>query len=186
MVRRDRITVAVLTFFTLIAFTLELYFIAYHRDLPARAHTQLFAHLFAIYGTADRAYFDSVSPLALALEGINVFLIQPLCLLLIYAIARRRSYRWPLQLGIGAYLALSVVLYLLVGVISGYESMSERSAKAFALFYGANLPWLTAYGWLAVEAGFAIGRELKRRSPSRSSQLVQPFSTTPSSQLPIG
>ena len=159
MPRRDRITVGLLGFFTLIAVTLELYFIACHRDLPARMQTQLFARLFAIYGTADRAYFDPVSPLALALEIINVFALQPLCLLLIYAIVRRRPYRWPLQLGIGAYLGMSVVLYFLVGIVSGYDGMAERSGKTFALFYGANLPWLVGYGWLALEAGLTIARK---------------------------
>ncbi len=155
----------------LIAATLELYFVACHRDLPARAHTQLFARLFAIYGTADRAYFDPVSPLALALEGINVFVIQPLCLVLIYAIVRGRPYRWPLQLGIGAYLALSVVLYFLVAIVSGYDGMLERSGKSFALFYGANLPWLVGYGWLALEAGRTIARQF-RAAPAVSRRVL--------------
>jgi hypothetical protein len=161
MPRRDRITVGVLAFFILVAFTLELYFIACHRDLPARVDTQLFARLFAIYGTADRDYFAPVSPMALALESINVFLIQPLSMLLIYAIVRRRAYRWPLQLGISAYLALSVVLYFLVGIVSGHHGMSERSVKTFALFYGANMPWLVGYGWLALEAGQAIAHKFR-------------------------
>ncbi len=147
-----------LGFFLIVAVTLELYFIVCHRDLPARAHTQLFARLFALYGAADRAYFHPVSPLALTLEGINVFLMQPLCLLLIYAIVRRRAYRWPLQLGIGAYLSVSVVLYFVVGVVSGYDGMARRSAGTYGLFYGANLPWLLGYGWLALDAGVAIAR----------------------------
>ncbi|MGZ3425738.1 MAG: hypothetical protein ACXVCV_03770, partial [Polyangia bacterium] len=99
MSRRDRFSVALLGFFGLIAVTLELYFIVFHRDLAARADSQLIARLFSIYGVADRGYFDRVSSLALALEGINVFVMQPLCLWLIYAIVRGRAYRWPLQLG---------------------------------------------------------------------------------------
>ena len=162
MSRRDRIAVGILVFFLVIAATLELYFILCHHDLPARANTQLFARLFAIYGIADRGYFDPVSPLALTLEGINVFLMQPLCVLLIYAIARRRPYRWPLQLGIGAYLGLSVVLYFLAAIVSHYDSMPERSGAAFALFYGANLPWLLGYGWLAYDAGVTIARGFAR------------------------
>jgi emopamil binding protein len=160
MSRRDRATIALLCFFSLVAVTLELYFLVFHRDLPARADTQVIARLFAIYGTADRAYFDPVSPLALALEGINVFVMQPLCLLLVYAILRQRAYRWPLQLAIGSYLALSVVLYFLVAIVSGYEGMPERSGKAYALFYLANLPWLVGYAWLALDAGVVIARAL--------------------------
>jgi hypothetical protein len=164
MSRRDRFTIALLGFFFFIGATLELYFILFHRELVERADSQLFARLFAIYGVADRGYFDPVSSLALALEGINVFVMQPLCLLLIYAIVRRRAYRWPLQLGIGSYLAVSVVLYYLVAVISGYEGMTERSGRTFALFYGANLPWLIGYAWLGLDAGVVITRWPRRRA----------------------
>src|ERR1700742_3545226 len=111
MNRRDRFTVGLLVSFVLIAATLELYFLVFHRELVARAPTQLFARLFSIYGVADRGYYDRVSPFALALEGINVFVMQPLCALIVYAIARGRAYRWPLQLAVGRYLSVSVVLY---------------------------------------------------------------------------
>jgi hypothetical protein len=158
MPRRDRFSIVLLVFFALIALTLEMYFLAFHRELPARAATQLPARLFGIYGVADRGYFDRVSSLALALEGINVFVMQPLCGLLIYGIVRKRGWRWPLQLGIGAYLAMSVVLYFTVAIVSGYADMVERSPKAFALLYGGNAPWLLGYGWLALEAGRQIAR----------------------------
>lgn len=156
MSRRDRFRVALLAFFLIIGWTLELYFLVHHADLPARARTQLFARGFRLYGLADRGFYDRVTPFVLALEGLNVFVMQPLCALLIYAIARRRAFRWPLQLAIGSYLSLSVLIYYLVGQLSGYEMMREPSAAAFALYYGANLPWLVGYGWLAVDAGLAI------------------------------
>lgn len=157
-----------LGFFALVALTLELYFILFHRELPARAATQLFARLFAIYGAADSHYYDPVSPLALALESINVFVMQPLCMLLVYAIVRRRPYRWPLQLGVGAYLALSVVLYFLVAIVSGYDGMAERNATSFALFYGGNLPWLAGYAWLALDAGVVIAGRFDERAGRRA------------------
>jgi hypothetical protein len=166
MSRRDRFTILLLGFFALIAMTLELYFLAHHRDLPARAATELPARLFGIYGIADRGYFDRVSSLALALEGINVFVMQPLCGLLVYAIVRKRGWRWPLQLGIGAYLAMSVVLYFMVAIVSGYADMVEHSGKAFALLYGGNAPWLLGYGWLAVDAARQIARGFATRRPS--------------------
>jgi EXPERA (EXPanded EBP superfamily) len=156
--RRDRFTIGLLGFFALVAVTLELYFLVFHRELVARTPTQLFARLFSIYGVADRGYYDHISPMALALEGINVFVMQPLCALVVYAIVRGRAYRWPLQLAVGAYLSMSVVVYFAVAVVSGYADMTEHSARAFALFYGANAPWLVGYGWLAVEAGRAIAR----------------------------
>lgn len=158
MSRRDRTTVALFALFALVAVTLELYFVVHHRDLAARAPTQLFARLFAIYGVADRGYYDPVSPLALALETINVFVMQPLCALVVYAIVRRRAWRWPLQVAVGSYLSLSVVLYFTVAAVSGYADMAEHSATAFALFFGGNAPWLVGYGWIAVDAGRKIAR----------------------------
>jgi cholestenol Delta-isomerase len=158
MSRRDRVTIGLFVFFGLVAGTLELYFLVHHRELVARTPTQLFARLFSIYGVADRGYYDAVSPLALALEGINVFVMQPLCALVVYAIVRGRAWRWPLQLAVGSYLSVSVVLYFAVAVVSGYADMAEHSGKAFALFYGANAPWLVGYGWIAVDAGRAIAR----------------------------
>jgi hypothetical protein len=165
MSRRDRITVGLLALFGLVAVTLELYFLVHHRELVARAPTQLFARLFSIYGVADRGYYDLVSPLALALEGINVFLMQPLCGLVVYAIVRRRAWRWPLQLAVASYLSVSVVLYFTVAAVSGFADMAQHSGAAFALFYGANAPWLVGYGWMALDAGRAIARALPAPAP---------------------
>jgi EXPERA (EXPanded EBP superfamily) len=169
MNRRDRFTVGLLVFFAIVAATLELYFLVFHRELVARAPTQIFARLFSIYGIADRGYYDRVSPLALGLESINVFVMQPLCVLLVFAIVRGRAYRWPLQLAVGSYLCVSVVLYWSVAVISGYAEMAEQSRNAFALLYGANAPWLVGYGWLAFDAGVAIVRAIGEGSSSEGS-----------------
>jgi len=154
MTARDRFAIGLLAFFFLVAATLEVYFLIAHGQLAVSAHP--FARVFSIYGVSDRAYYDDVSPLALSLEGLNVFVTQPLGLWLAWAILRRRPYRWALQLGVGAYLSYSVVLYFLVGHVSGFASMVERSPRSFALFYGANLPWLVGYGWLAVDAARVI------------------------------
>ncbi|MGH8324994.1 MAG: EXPERA domain-containing protein [Steroidobacteraceae bacterium] len=154
--KRDLVTVGMIGFFFLVAVTFELYFLLFHRELPARADRELFARMFRVYGWADRDYYDPVSPLALSLEAINVFMMQPLGLWLAYAILRRRPYRWPLQLGVGAYLSVSVILYFSVGIVSGYARMGAHTVAAFALFYGANLPWLVGYGWMALDASRVI------------------------------
>jgi hypothetical protein len=150
MTGRDRFTLVLLGFFFAVACTLEAYFLYAHAHLAGSGHP--FAKLFAIYGPSDRAYYDQVSPLALALEGLNVLVTQPLGVWLAYAIVRRRPYRWALQLAVGAYLSYSVVLYFLVAQVSGFATMTERTPRTFALFYGANLPWLVGYGWMAWEA----------------------------------
>jgi len=181
MTRRDRVTIGLFLFFAAVACTLELYFLVHHRELVARAPTQLFAWLFSIYGVADRGYYDAVSPLALALEGINVFVMQPLCALVVYGIVRDRAWRWPLQLAVGSYLSVSVLLYFAVAVVSGYADMAEHSGKAFALFYGANAPWLVGYAWIAIDAartiarGFAVAEEESRPDGGREPVALRPM-----------
>jgi hypothetical protein len=179
MSRRDRVTIGLFVLFALVAVTLELYFLVHHGDLVARAPTQLFARLFSIYGVADRGYYDAVSPLALALEGINVFVMQPLCALVVYAIVRGRAWRWPLQLAVASYLSVSVVLYFTVAVVSGYADMAEHSAKAFALFYGANAPWLVGYAWIAVDAARTIARGFATTEASRPERVRGPVTLVP-------
>lgn len=166
-----------LGFFFAVAWTVELYFLVWHRELPARAPTELLARGFRLYGLADRGFYDRVTPLVLTLEGLNVFVMQPLCALLAYAIVRGRRYRWPLQLAIGSYLSLSVVIYFVVDAVAGHVNMREQSVAAYALLYGANLPWLVGYGWLAVDAGVTIARALapiSRLTPWRSARHTLP------------
>jgi len=179
MTRRDRVTIGLLVLFALVAATLELYFLVHHRELVARAPTQLFARLFSIYGVADRGYYDAVSPLALALEGINVFVMQPLCALVVYAIVRGRAWRWPLQLAVASYLSASVVLYFTVAVASGYADMAQHSAKAFALLYGGNAPWLVGYGWIAADAGRAIARAFATAPAPQPERAAGPVALRP-------
>lgn len=160
MTRRDVATLALLGFFFAVAMTLELYYVVAHDHLVAAASHNLFARGLALYGPSDRAYFTAPSALALSLEGINVFVTQPLGLLLAYAIVRRRRWRWPLQLALGSYLAYSVVLYFAEGAVSGFAGMSERSAGTFAIYIGANLPWLVGATWMAASAAREIARQL--------------------------
>jgi hypothetical protein len=159
MARRDKVTLALLAFFFVIGFTIELYFVVAHRGLVAAAAHNPLAWLLSLYGPSDRDYFASPSALALSLEGINVFVTQPLGVVLAYGIVKRRAWRWPLQLAVGAYLAYSVVLYFLIAQISGFAGMERHSARAFIVFYAANLPWLIGYGWMA----WAAAREIRAR-----------------------
>lgn len=155
---RDRVTVGLLAFFVAIALTLELYWLRAGATLVADARTSFFARLFQIYGDCDRGYFDARSPLAVALEGINVYFTQALNLALLWAILKRRPWRHPLQLAVGAYLAYSVVLYFLEAQVAGYPAMRYRSLYTFGLFYGANLPWLAFNLWLVADSAVAITR----------------------------
>jgi EXPERA (EXPanded EBP superfamily) len=124
------------------------------------------AWLLSLYGPSDQAYFESPSPVALGFEGFNVVVTTPLSVLLAYGVVRRRAWRWPLQLGISAYVVYSVVLYFLIAQISGFAGMPVHTARAFAIFYGANLPWLVGYAWLGWEAAREIGLRLLHSAPT--------------------
>lgn len=149
MSRSDRVTLGLLSFFLCIAFSLELYWLVFRDELVARAPHELFAHLFQIYGDADRAYYDRISALAIGLEGINVYVTQLLNMWLIAAIVGRHHYRHVLQLIVSSYLAYSVVLYFWCAHVTGYPDMRYQSAYTYFLFYAPNLPWLLGYGWMA-------------------------------------
>ena len=100
MSRRDQATLALLGFFCFVALTIELYFLVAHGSLVAAAAHNPLAWLLSFYGPSDSAYFASPSPLALALEGLNVVVTTPLVALLALGVVRRRAWRWPLQLGL--------------------------------------------------------------------------------------
>ncbi len=160
MSRRDRILLGLLCFYILIALSLELYWLIYRDELVARAPTELFARLFQIYGDADRAYYDRISPLAIGLEGINVYFTQILNVLLMYAIVARRHWRHTLQLLLGSYVTYSVVLYFYAAHVVDYPDMRYQSAYTFFLFYATNLPWLLGYGYMAHDSIRAIHRAI--------------------------
>lgn len=164
MSRRDRVTIGLLCFYILIALSLELYWLIFRDELVARAPHELFARLFEIYSDCDRAYYDRVSPLAIALESINVCFTQLLNVSLIYAIVARRHWRHTLQLLVGSYVAYSVILYFYTAHVVGYPDMRYKSAYTFLLFYTTNLPWLLGYAWMAADSIRAIHTRL--RSPA--------------------
>lgn len=156
MSRRDRVILGLLSFFLCIAFSLELYWLIYRDELVTRAPHELFARLFQIYGDADRAYYDRVSPLAIALEGINVYVTQILNVWLMVAIIGRRHYRHVLQLLVGSYLTYSVILYFWAAHVVGYPDMRYHSPYTYFLFYAPNLPWLLGYAYMTWDSVQAL------------------------------
>jgi cholestenol delta-isomerase len=161
---RDRAIVVLLGSFLLAAGTLELFFVVHARELRLMADANFMARLFQIYGAADRAYYDPVSPLALALETLNVFVTQIFNVWLIYAIVTRRSYRYPMQLAVASYLSYSVILYFWTNHLDGYANMAVKDPASYCLFYAPNLPWLFGYlymvwdAWRAITARFRDAR----------------------------
>jgi cholestenol delta-isomerase len=155
--------IGLLCVFIGLALLVELYWVVHHRELPALAGVSPIARLFRIYGAADRGYYDAVTPFALALETLNVFVTQLLNGWLIYAILRRRAYRYALQLTLGSYLSYSVVLYFWTNHLDGYACMRVRDASSYWLFYLPNLPWLFGYLYLAVDAARAISLRFRAR-----------------------
>jgi len=161
MSRKDRLTIVFLVFTLCAALSLELYWFTYRDELVVRAETEWMAKLFRIYGDADRGIYDQVTPMAVGQEAINIFITQLFNLWLIVAIIARKRYRYVLQLGLGSYVAYSVVLYYASAHLTGYPDMRYRSLWTFGLLYGANLPWLLGYGALAWAAVGGLGRGLR-------------------------
>ena len=160
---RDKGIVILLAFFLLIAFSMELYWIVYAASLVQRSGEEWIAYLYSIYGEADRAYFDSVTPFTLGLETINVFVTQILNLWLIWAILADKKYRYALQLTVGSYLTYSVLLYFWVFHLSGYADMKYQSPYTFFVLIVPNLPWLIGYFYLAWDAFRAIAAAERSR-----------------------
>jgi hypothetical protein len=156
--RSDKVIIGILVFFIVIAWTVELYWMLNHRQLAALASHQFLARLLSYYAPADRMYFAEVTPLALTLEGINVYFTQAVHVWLIYAILRQRPYRHVLQLAVGSYVAYSVILYYVHMQVGGFAQMERRTPAIYALFYGANLPWLLGPLYFVLDSARAITR----------------------------
>ncbi|GAA2212087.1 hypothetical protein GCM10009850_075490 [Nonomuraea monospora] len=138
---RDRVSIAILSFFMLMAWTIELYFILHHHDI--RQRSDVFALAYRLYGRGDAAYYGSgFTALPLALETFDVFVTQVFNALLVWAIVRRRFYRYPLQLGLSAYSAALVLLYFWTAHVSGYAGMADKGFWNFVILVVPNLPWL--------------------------------------------
>ena len=156
--------VLLLLFFIGMGLTFDLYWVVNHAHLVERAETEWIARAYRSYSAADRGYYDRITSFELALEVINVSVTQLLNLLLLWAILARRSFRYPLQLALGSYVAYSVLLDYWVAHISGYPAMPSHTAGAFLMFYGASAPWMLGHLYLAIDAFRAIQRKIGLRT----------------------
>lgn len=153
---KDRVIVGGLVFFCLFNLTMDLYLVLNSKVLAERASTNWFAYLWTVYADVDRGWI--VDPWSLAQETLNVLVATPVNLWLIWAIVQRAPYRHVLQLGLGAVMVYSVVLYNLSGHLSDYAGMREKTSASFVMYYGAALPWLLFHTYLAYDSGAAIRR----------------------------
>ena len=172
--RKDWLILGLLGFFILVACTVELYWVLYADQLVARSQTDLLAYGWRLYGEADSAYYDHITPFTVGLESLNVFVTQLLNLWLLYAILKHKPYRYALQLTLGAYLTYSLVLYFWTAHLSGYAGMRERSFYAFFMLVTPNLPWLLGYLYLAYDAIRAISERFRAgaRGASRGGSVL--------------
>ena len=159
----DKLTLGILMLFIAVAFSLELYFVMHYRDINTQQH--LFARGFQIYAAGDNAYYGHGNIyVPFALETINVFFTQVLNVALIWAIMKRRAYRYPLQLAVSAYMSYSLIFYFWLAHVSGYPGMPERNAWGVFIFVTPNLPWLIGNFYLAYRAFVVIQRRFSEWS----------------------
>jgi hypothetical protein len=157
---RDRTAFWMVIFYIACAFTLELYWLTYHSSLTVRG--DLLARAFAFFGRGDRGYYDRISSFEIGLESFHIVFTQWLLICLAIGIWRRMTWRYPLQLGVAAYVCYSTALYLLAKHVSGYTDMPEHNLASFLILYLPNLPWLVGNAWLAWDAGSFIARTFRR------------------------
>ena len=161
---KDRFIVGGLIFFCLFNLTIDLYLIYNHAVLPERAATSWLAWGWKMYAdVADDQWI--VGPWSLAQEALNVYASTLFNAWIIWAIVKRLPWRYPLQLALGAYMVYSLVLYHFAGHLSGYEGMSDKTLMAFAMYYGAGLPWVGFHLSLAWDAFGAIVRRFAEPLP---------------------
>ena len=157
---KDKAIVCLMLFFTAVALSFELYWVLHHQEMESR--TDLFASTLAIYWPADHTYripgYSIEKAFTLSIEGVNTLLTPILSTALIWAILKRKRYRYALQLVIATYTTYGTFLYYCVAHLSGYAVFAEKSIGNYLLFYLANLPWLASYAWMAWDAYRAIVR----------------------------
>lgn len=154
LTRHDRTALGLVIFYIACAFTLEIYWLAYHSSLVGR--TDLFARAFSFYGRGDRGYYDLVSSFETGLESFHLLFTQPLLICLAVGIWRQRAWRYPLQLVVSSYVCYSTILYLLANHVSGYPGMPQHVPSAFLIFYLPNLPWVFGNAWLTFSAARSV------------------------------
>ena len=158
---KDRVIIALIAAFTLVAFTLEAYWIWFNQVMESR--TDVLARTLALYWPADYTYrvpgYAIEKCFTLAVEGANVLVTPVLSLVLVRAILLRKPYRYPLQLTIATFVFYGTLLYYLVAHLSGYAVFAEKTTSTYLMFYLASLPWLLAYGWMGADAFRAIVRQ---------------------------
>jgi hypothetical protein len=162
--QKDWAIIGMLGFFIVVALSVELYWVVFYNEMVSRAHTEWLAKVVRVYGDADNSYYNVPTAAAYprGLESFNIFFTQPLNAWLIWAILARKRYRHALQLILGAYVTYSVLLYFWTAYFSGFERMvSPRSALTYLLFFGANLPWLFGYFYMAYDSVRAFNRQFR-------------------------
>ena len=161
--RINPIVIGLVLFFIAFNFTIDRYWVSHAHELPARAQNEVFARMFENYAQADRGYFDKVTEAELALETVNSTLTQGLTILLLIALLLRWPLRVPLQIAIGSYVAYSVLFNWWCAIIAGFPGMDQKTPAHFALFFGANLPWLLGHAYTAYDGIRAALAALCRR-----------------------
>jgi emopamil binding protein len=170
---KDKVVIALVVLYSSVALTLELYWIIFNQVMEFR--TDLVARVLQFYWPADHSWripgFPAEKAFVLSLELVNVFLTPILSAMLIWAIVKRRSYRYPLQLLISTYTAYGTALYYAVTHISDYAIFEYKGVYTYALFYFANMPWLVGYAWLAWDAYRCLSQASKGPSAAPSAHL---------------
>ena len=110
---KDKAIIGLILLFTSVALTLELYWLIFNQVMESR--TDLLAKILALYWPVDYTWRIPGYPIekafTLSFESVNVLVTPWLSLGLIWAILKRRAYRYALQLVIATYTFYGTYLY---------------------------------------------------------------------------
>lgn len=167
---RDKVTVGLVCFYIAVAITFEGYWLLFNQVMEQRH--DILAKALSVYWPVDYTYRVSGYPIekcfTMSVESLNVFIWQPLSLVLVYGIVKRKYWRHPLQLLVSLPVFYGTVLYYYVAHLSGYAVFAHKGPGAYALFYLINAPWFVGYLFLIYDATRAILRRLAASGLSTS------------------
>ncbi|XP_057538537.1 probable 3-beta-hydroxysteroid-Delta(8),Delta(7)-isomerase [Amaranthus tricolor] len=136
--RLEKLLICWFTFTGLIHLIVEGYF-AFTPDFIKDKNGFYLAEIWKEYSKGDSRYasFDSA---IVAVEMVTAVAWGPACLLVAYAIAAHKSYRYVLQLIISLGQFYGLVIYYITAVLEG-DHFSTSPLYYYAYYIGANSPW---------------------------------------------
>jgi cholestenol delta-isomerase len=109
------------------------------------------------YAKADSRYLI-IDPTIFSIEAITSVLVGPLCLLAVYAIMRRKPYRWIVITIVSLMQIYGDMLYFISEYLENFRHIDPSNWDLhFGLYFcGLNTIWLILPGLLLFQVGHIV------------------------------